>query len=145
MDIFCQVTPMGLVPLYDSDHEEKKKLKIGSVVKCEVKHVRNYEFHKKYFALVKLTYTNLPEWLVEYWNIRSIHDMHKRFKRDLGYSHTTTNEQGEIEREYESIAFNKMSQADFERFYEQAVNLVMYTYIEGIDRQDLIEELHNFM
>ena len=71
MDIYCSVTPMGLVPMYDSDFDEKRKLKEGEKVLCHISRPRNYEFHKKFFALVRLTFDNLPERLVQMLSIRS--------------------------------------------------------------------------
>ncbi|MBR3855614.1 MAG: DUF1367 family protein [Bacteroidaceae bacterium] len=144
MDIFCKVTAYGLVPLYDSDYDLKKRLRVGSVVKCKVSNPRNYEHHKKFFALVRLTFDNLPYNLAEYWNIRNEEDMLRRFKRDLGYFRTSLNERGEKEIEYQSISFSAMEQHEFERFYNQCIDLVLYKYIKGIDREDLIEEIEQF-
>lgn len=84
MDIFCKVTAHGLVPLYDSDYDLKKRLRVGSVVKCKVSNPRNYEHHKKFFALVRLTFDNLPSNLAEYLKVHNDEDMLRRFKRDLG-------------------------------------------------------------
>ena len=103
MDIYCKVTQYGLVPLYNTDLELKKHLKIGNVVKCKVSNPRNYEHHKKFFALVRLTFDNLPLPLVEKWHIHNEQDMLRRFKRDLGYFTNTLNEYGEHEIEYLSI------------------------------------------
>lgn len=144
MDIFCKVTPYGLVPLYDSDFDMKKRLKVGSTVKCKVSNPRNYEHHKKFFALVRLTFDNLPSNLAEHWNIHNEEDMLRRFKRDLGYYTSTLNERGEREIEYQSISFAAMEQYEFERFYNQCIDLVLYKYIKGIDQQDLITEIENF-
>ena len=144
MDIYCKVTEYGLVPMYDSDLQMKKRLKEGTVVRCRVSNPRNYEFHKKFFALLRMTYDNLPAFLVEKWNIRNEDDMLRKFKRDLGYFTSRRNSEGEIEIEYLSISFAAMEQQDFERFYEQCVDLVQYTYIKGIDREDIQEELENF-
>ena len=83
MDIYCRVTPYGLVPLYDSDLDLKRRLKVGSTVRCRVTNPRNYRFHKKFFALVRLTFDNLPAPLVEQWGIRSTDDMLRRFKRGV--------------------------------------------------------------
>ena len=124
MDIFCKVTPCGLVPLHDSDLDLKKRLRVGSVVRCKVSNPRNYEHHKKFFALVRLTFDNLPLPLVEKWNIR--------------------NEYGEHEIEYLSISFAAMEQHEFEQFYNQCIDLVLFKYIKGIDKQDLITEIENF-
>lgn len=144
MDIFCQVTNYGLVPLYDSDLDAKKRLKIGSAVKCKISNPRNYEFHKKFFAMIRLTFDNLPAHLAEKWNINSEEDMLRRFKRDLGYYTNTINEYGEHEIEYLSISFAAMEQHDFEDFYRQCINLVLYKYIRGIDKEDLIIEIERF-
>ena len=144
MDIFCKVTPYGLVPLYDSDLEAKKRLRVGSVVRCKVSNPRNYEFHKKFFALVRLTFDNLPARLAEYWKINNEYDMLRRFKRDLGYFTSTCNERGEKEIEYLSISFAAMEQYEFEHFYNQCIDLVLCKYIKGLDKHDLITEIENF-
>ena len=144
MDIYCRVTPYGLVPLHDSDHDLKQRLRVGTTVRCRVSLPRNYRFHKKFFALVRLTFDNLPLPLLERWNVRSEDDMLRRFKRDLGYFSSTVNERGEREIEYRSISFAAMDEQEFERFYDDCVNLVLYSYIPGIDRQDLLEEVERF-
>ena len=144
MDIYCRVTPYGLVPLYDSDHDLKQRLRVGSTVRCRVSLPRNYRFHKKFFALVRLTFDNLPLPLVKRWNVRSEADMLRRFKRDLGYFSSTVNEAGEREIEYRSISFAAMDEQEFERFYDDCVNLVLYQYIPGINRQDLLTEIEQF-
>lgn len=144
MDIFCKVTAHGLVPLYDSDYELKKRLRVGSVVKCKVSNPRNYEHHKKFFALVRLTFDNLPANLAEYFKVHNEEDMLRRFKRDLGYFKTNLNERGEKEIEYQSISFSAMEQHEFERFYNQCIDLVLYKYLKGIDKEDLITEIANF-
>lgn len=144
MDIFCKVTAYGLVPLYDSDYDLKKRLRVGSVVKCKVSNPRNYEHHKKFFALVRLTFDNLPSNLAEYFKVHNEEDMLRRFKRDLGYFKTSLNERGEKEIEYQSISFSAMEQHEFERFYNQCIDLVLYKYLKGIDKEDLITEIENF-
>lgn len=144
MDIFCKVTPYGLVPLYDSDLDMKRRLRVGSVVRCRVSNPRNYGFHKKFFALVRLTFDNLPYPLAEHWGIHNEEDMLRRFKRDLGYYTATYDEHGEREIEYRSISFSAMEQHEFERFYDQCVDLVLEKYIKGLDRQDLITEIERF-
>ena len=144
MDIFCKVTPHGLVPLYDSDLDLKNRLRIGSTVRCRVSYPRNVAFHKKFFALVRLTFDNLPACLTEYWGIHNLDDMLRRFKRDLGYFRVIAGEHSECEIIYTSISFADMEQHDFERFYNQCVDLVMHHYIKGIDRCQLLHEVEKF-
>ena len=37
-----------------------------------------------------------------------------------------------------------MEQYEFERFYNQCIDLVLSRYIKGLDKQDLINEIENF-
>lgn len=144
MDIYCRVTPYGLVPLYDSDYDMKKRLRIGTTVRCRISLPRNYEFHKKFFALVRLTFENLPYPLLKKWGINNIRDMMRRFKYDLGYYSVSYNEHQEREIEYKSISFSEMDQMEFENFYNDCVSLILNKYIHGIDRDDLINEVEHF-
>jgi len=50
MRIFCKNLLEGLIPLYNSDLEEKKKLKLDEIYEVEIKVARNYQFHKKFMA-----------------------------------------------------------------------------------------------
>ncbi|KKM61903.1 hypothetical protein LCGC14_1526970, partial [marine sediment metagenome] len=54
LKFFCQNTEAGLIPLYPSDLDEKKKLKKNKVYSCEIKFERNYEFLKKFMALIRV-------------------------------------------------------------------------------------------
>lgn len=78
------------------------------------------------------------------WHIHNEQDMLRRFKRDLGYFTNTLNEYGEHEIEYLSISFAAMEQHEFERFYNQCIDLVLNKYIKGIDKDDLITEIEEF-
>lgn len=51
----------GLVPCFDEDFDEKKKLKLGEVYEAEIKLNRNIRFHKKAFALLNCAWEYLPE------------------------------------------------------------------------------------
>ena len=42
-------TASGLRPCYDSDYDEKKKLKLGKIYKAKITLARNYDNLKKYF------------------------------------------------------------------------------------------------
>ena len=54
-------TISGLVPCYDEDFDEKKKLKLGEVYEAEIKLVRNPKFHRKFFSLLNCAWEYLPE------------------------------------------------------------------------------------
>jgi len=140
MKILCQVTSQGLVPMYEDDYEEKQRLKIGRVVEAEIKTPRNYLFHKKFAALVRLTWENLPERLQTMLNIRSWDDMLTSIKLDLGYAHTIWYGNKEVVI-LDSIAFKNMDELEFERFYDRAVDVILALYLRGTSKEDLNREV----
>ena len=143
MDIYCQVTDQGLVPMYESDYDEKKRLKLGDTVLCTIKKPRNYEFHKKFFALVRLCYQNLPEWMEQVLDIHSEEDMLTSMKLDLGMAEIVYINGRPIAKTG-SISFAAMDNTEFERFYNRCVDLVLTRYLCGTDRQALLDEIINF-
>lgn len=54
MKILLRNTISGLMPIYPSDWDSKKKLKLGEDYEADIKMPRNYQFHKKLFALFNL-------------------------------------------------------------------------------------------
>lgn len=129
--------------MYDSDHDEKHRLKIGERVLCEIKKPRNYEFHKKFFALVRLTYDNLPEHLHHMLNIRSEEDLLVCLKLDLGYA-TTVYHGGKEYIKPQSISFASMDNTEFERFYNRAIDCILHNYLRGTTRANLLENVERF-
>jgi len=61
MKLFLQNTAVGLVPLYDSDFDEKRKLKQGQVYLADIKVARNIQFHRKMFSMLNTAWALLPE------------------------------------------------------------------------------------
>ena len=72
MKLQLKNTMSGLVPINDASYDEKKKLKIGQVYEVTIKLVRNYEFHKKYFALINCAWEYLPEYKQEFFKTKEV-------------------------------------------------------------------------
>lgn len=143
MEIYCRVTDQGLVPMYDSDLSEKQRLRNGDAVLCTIRRPRNYEFHKKYFALLRLAYQNLPYLIQQQMQIYSEEDMLDCLKIDLGL-YTTVYHGGKPLLKTGSISFAKMDQSEFEQFFSRSVDIILGVYLRGTDRQALLEEVNNF-
>lgn len=143
MKIYCRVTDIGLVPMYDSDYDEKKKLRVGEIVLCDISKPRNYEFHKKFFALIRLVFDNLPEHIADTFNIYSEEDMLDVLKVDLGL-YNIVYVGGKQLVKVGSISFAKMDNTEFERFYNRSIDIVLNKYMNGTERFDLIEEINRF-
>lgn len=143
MDIYCRVTDIGLIPMYDSDLDEKHRLRIGDNVLCTIKRPRNYEFHKKYFALLRLTVANLPHLIQQQMQIFTEEDLLDCLKIDLGLF-TTRWHGGRQVVKTGSISFAKMDNTEFEKFFSRSVDAILRIYLRGTDRQALIEEVENY-
>ena len=61
MKLTLQNTALGLIPVYESDFDEKRKLQIGQVYQADVKVVRNIRFHRKAWAMLNTAWALLPE------------------------------------------------------------------------------------
>lgn len=143
MDIYCRVTDIGLIPVYDSDLDEKHRLRIGDNVLCTIKRPRNYEFHKKYFALLRLTVANLPHLIQQQMQIFTEEDLLDCLKIDLGLFTTRWHGGRQIVKTG-SISFAKMDNTEFEKFFSRSVDAILRIYLRGTDRQALIEEVENY-
>lgn len=143
MDIYCRVTYIGLIPMYDSDLDEKHRLRIGDNVLCTIKRPRNYEFHKKYFALLRLTVANLPHLIQQQMQIFTEEDLLDCLKIDLGLFTTRWHGGRQIVKTG-SISFAKMDNTEFEKFFSRSVDAILRIYLRGTDRQALIEEVENY-
>lgn len=144
MKILCVVTENGLVPKYDSDREEFSQLKRNTDVLVEVGQKRNYEFHKKFFALLRLTYDNFPERMEDKLNVHSVEDLRTRLKIDLGlYKVSHYGNQSVIVPK--SIAFDKMDETEFEKFYKMSVNHILKNYLKGVTNEQIEEEIWKFL
>ncbi|MDD7529342.1 MAG: DUF1367 family protein [Prevotellaceae bacterium] len=143
MDIYCRVTDIGLIPMYDSDLDEKHRLRIGDNVLCTIKRPRNYEFHKKYWALLRLTVANLPHLIQQQMQIFTEEDLLDCLKIDLGLFTTRWHGGRQIVKTG-SISFAKMDNTEFEKFFSRSVDAILRIYLRGTDRQALIEEVENY-
>ena len=143
MDIYCRVTDIGLIPMYDSDLDEKHRLRIGDNVLCTIKRPRNYEFHKKYGALLRRTVANLPHRIQQQMQIFTEEDLLDCLKIDLGLFTTRWHGGRQIVKTG-SISFAKMDNTEFEKFFSRSVDAILRIYLRGTDRQALIEEVENY-
>jgi Protein of unknown function (DUF1367) len=126
------------VPLYQEDYEEKKKLKIGEVYYCDIKHPRNYQFLKKFFALIKLGWQNSKE-----FQEPIPMDLYRKWATiKAGYADIYHTSKG-VMVEAKSISFANMEEEEFNEVYRHVLNVIIKDV--GIDEKTIEEELINFM
>lgn len=130
-----QKTAQGLTPAYETDYSKYQKLKIGEVYKCEIKQERNYEFHKKFFALVSLAYNNQEKF-------ENIEHYRKYLTCKAGFYTAIETNTGTFVIA-DSISFASMDKDEFEKLYSQMLDVVIKEI--GITEENISQEIINFM
>ncbi|MBD9179513.1 MAG: DUF1367 family protein [Odoribacter splanchnicus] len=137
-------TVSGLIPLYDADYDEKKKLKIGSIYEVTIRLSRNIDFHRKYFALIQCAW--------EYQNERTVN----HFKNDINvFRKTVEIAAGWCEPVYsidrkewldlpKSIAFDKMDNTEFTDLYDRVKDVLFKYFLKHITCEEFEKNLINF-
>ena len=136
-------------PAYDSDWEKAKKIKTGDLVTYERKKERNPRFHRKLFALYRLTLHYLPEAKKKEirkneFRMQTEEDVlfYCKIKQGLIRNRGVTNK-GNIIYEADSISFAKMGEDEFSDFYNRSVDICLA--LMDADRSLIERELMNFM
>jgi hypothetical protein len=140
-----------LVPHDEAAAAFIQKMKAGELTHADFKRVRNYKFHKKYFALLdfafeqwepsgELTYQGMP-----------VAKNKERFRKDVailaGFFESTVNLKGEVRLEAKSISFAQMDEIEFEALYSKTIDVVLQRILTTYTRDDLnavVDELLRF-
>lgn len=120
---------------HDSDYEKMKRLKVGDFLECEIKKPRNYNFHKKFFALINLLYQN-----------QELYNNIDHLRHDLtiaaGFYTTRKNFTGETIIEANSISFAQMNEFDFNNYYSKVLDEIVKHF--NFDKQSIIDEVEQY-
>lgn len=136
-----------LIPALDEDKEKfHKAFTSGDVLEVSIKKVRNYKFHKKYWALLKLVFENLPDnfCLVtkhQYLPITTIQDLHFHIKMKAALYEKKMTWGGIITYQVKSIAFDKMDNIEFSEFYDKVFDIIINHFLIGSEKRELEAEI----
>jgi len=138
-------TPYGLVPCYDDDYDEKKKLKIGEEYVANISLIRNPKFHRKYFAMINLAWEYQKEERQRFFK-NSVEKFRETLQMAAGYSETTYNYDLKAWTDMpKSIAFDKLDEAAFEELYIKVRQVLLDVFIKGVvSEEEFINMLANF-
>lgn len=145
----------ALVPADDQAAEALQRFRAGDPVKVTVKRPRNYEFHKKFFALLNHGF--------EFWEPPELPDAHRwmknvtpeksfeQFRKDVtilaGFFDASYRLDGSVRIEAKSISFASMSEDEFERLYSAAIDVLLkhvFTNMAQDELRDRVDELLRF-
>lgn len=135
MEIWVKNTFRGLVPMYDTDLDNKKKLKIDQEYLVTVSIPRNIKFHRKMFALYNLVFQNQEIY-------KFLDDLRRDITIEAGFYRERVNINGEIIKEAESISFSNMDDIVFSDLYNKSLDVIVKYF--HFDRQSIIDEIEQF-
>ena len=137
MKFFVKKTLSGLIPSSRTEFDKLQecKLKLNEYYEVDIKKKRNYEFHKKFFALVGITFENQEHYARE-------DDLREYLTIKAGYYRKVKAPNGYEQFKPLSISFAKMDQTQFDELYDRFVTQVLL-YL-GCDNDDLMDQLKEF-
>lgn len=107
-----------LLPESDYDYEQKLHLKVGETYSADIHLVRNAEFHRKYFKMIRTAWDYLPEALQYFFH--NSEGFRKHVEITAGYYEPFFSPRlQEWVEGPKSIAFDKLDQGEFEKLYNR--------------------------
>lgn len=102
-----------------------------------LKQARNPKHHRKFFALVNTIFKAQSKYPTQESLLTAI-------KIAVGHVDTFVGADGKVYYVVRSLSFDAMDQAEFDRFYEAVIDIVVTRLLPGVRRSDLKRELEEF-
>jgi hypothetical protein len=130
---FVKLAGGQLIPATEEDRELTNKIRAGEVVRLTYSRMRNYQFHKKYFALMNFAFerwepaavTDDREWLSKVTPEKNF----TRFREDVtilaGFYDAHFRLDGTVRISAKSISFASMDSDEFEKLYSATINVIL--------------------
>ena len=136
MKLLVAKTISGLKPAYDSDLENFKKIPLNEIFEIEYKKRRNVRFHRKFFSLINLYYSNQD-------NYTNVDDLRHDLLIVSGFYEDKTNYlTGEITRVSKSLKFSSMDEIEFNQVYEAVKNTI--SKLLSVSNEELEKEVEQY-
>ena len=136
MKLLVVKTISGLKAAYDSDLENFKKIPLNDIFEIEYKKRRNVRFHRKFFSLINLYYSNQD-------NYTNVDDLRHDLLIVSGFYEDKTNYlTGEITRVSKSLKFSSMDEIEFNQVYEAVKNTI--SKLLSVSNEELEREVEQY-
>ena len=144
MKIFVKNTSTGLIPMYDEDLDNKKKLKLDEVYKIDIVKARNIDFHRRYFSLINTGWEYLREEQQEFFH-NSKEGFRKTAQIAAGYFNKIYSiSRNEFIEESVSISFDKMDEFEFRELYGKVRDVILSLIEENVTESEFIMNLSKY-
>lgn len=151
VEFIARRSESGLVADTALDAEQLKAVPTDRPVKVKVTVPRNPKFHRKYFALLSVVYDYMGDALREEMGVWSIEQMRQRMKIELGlYTLWIVGKNAPLPEGTpvyipDSIAFDSMDEADFEKLFKATVTLALGKYLRAQTEESLMRLVDNVL
>lgn len=140
-----------LIPADDASREVVAKWKLGQGVRVEAVKIRNYKFHKKFFAMLDIGFDAFDSPEQEYKGLPVVKNR-KRFRKDCiiaaGFYDLVVDLNGAAHAEAKSISFASMDNDEFELVYSAVADVLLQKVLRNYTRDDLdrvVDEIMGFV
>ena len=135
MKIYVRNTIAGLVPLYPSDFDDKRKLKLGQDYLADITNPRNLGFHKKFFAMLNIGHENTK--------LEMPFDTYRKYMTVKAGFFTAYQTPKGLYYDPDSISFTSMEQDEFEEVYSRVLDKIIEDI--GVTKPEIEAQLIGFM
>ena len=138
-------TAFGLVPCYDDDYDEKKRLKDGEYYMANITTIRNPKFHRKYFALINLAWEYVPCVQQEFLYNNDKKVFRKTIEMAAGHCDVIYNiKLGTFTHIPVSISYETLDNIAFEKLYNSVLDVLFATVFKDISEEEYKSHLIYF-
>ena len=143
-----------LVPADEESQGVLSKVKPGAVIHGKFRRMRNTDFHRKFFALMRF--------LFDHWESGELQDpkwkgvrpqkSFDRFRKDIvilaGFYESSWRLDGSVRIEAKDISFGRMSQEEFEELYQRVIDVGLQRILPGdyddVKVREVVDQLLSF-
>jgi hypothetical protein len=136
-DLMLKVTLRGFEPDDQQAENYRRALKPGTRVRATVKIPRYGPHHRMVFALLQLTYSNLPERYASIWP--SFEHFRKAVAVEAGHFEEVISRSGEVFRIPGSLSFDALDELQFDRVSKAMLRVC--ADVLGVDEPELAQEV----
>lgn len=136
MDIYLTRTLTGLAAADEEAKQAIKRWKIGETLKCAVKKPRCYTNHKRYFALLNLTFENQERYT-------SFEHFRKAVQIAAGHVDELITLEGELVMLPKSIAYDALDEMEFSKVFGETMT-VCAKILGDLDLHELETEVMRY-
>lgn len=120
---------------FDSDYDKIKKIKVGRMIEVEIIQKRNIEFHKKFFALINMVYSNQDHY-------NNLDELRKDLIISAGFYNVRHSFDGEEIKEAKSISFGSMGEEEFQDLYSKVMDEIVIHF--NFNKQGIIDHINQY-